>query len=73
MYGPAVEDDAIRDLVRAREDARKDGKTAKGRLKAFLPRPDIRSEGRANGGAAHLRGWAAGGCPPPAQQSVFPE
>ena len=32
---PSVEDEAIRDLGRAREDALKDGKAAKVRLKAF--------------------------------------
>src|SRR5262245_50295183 len=34
VYVPAVEDEAIRDLVRAREDALKDLKAAKVRLKA---------------------------------------
>jgi transposase len=53
VYMPSVEDEAIRDLVRAREDALKDLKGAKVRLKAFLLRQDIRYEGRANWGAAH--------------------
>jgi transposase len=44
---PAVEDEAIRDLARAREDAMRDLKAAKNRLKAFLLRPDSRYEGRA--------------------------
>jgi transposase len=35
VYGPSVEDEAIRDLSRAREDALSDLKTAKFRLKAF--------------------------------------
>jgi transposase len=35
VYVPAGEDEAIRDLVRAREDTLKDGKAAKARLKAF--------------------------------------
>jgi transposase len=39
---PAVEDEAIRDLSRAREDALSDLKTAKFRLKALLLRHDIR-------------------------------
>src|SRR6266511_4660118 len=38
IYVPVVEDESIRDLVRAREDALKDGKAAKARLKAFLLR-----------------------------------
>src|SRR5207244_5891041 len=50
VYVPAVEDEALRDLVRARADALKDGKAAKARLKAFLLRHDIRSEGRATWG-----------------------
>jgi transposase len=39
---PAVEDEAIRDLCRAREDVIRDLKAAKFRLKAFLLRQDIR-------------------------------
>lgn len=51
----------------------KDGKAAKARLKAFLLRQDIRYEGRANWGPAHLRWLAKGVCPTPAQQLVFQE
>lgn len=39
---PQVEDEAIRDLTRAREDAVRDLKAAKYRLEAFLLRQDIR-------------------------------
>jgi transposase len=70
---PAVADEAIRDLVRAREDRLKDGKAAKARLKAFLLRQDIRDEGRANWGPAPLRWLAKVVCPTPAQQIVFQE
>lgn len=42
VYVPKVEDEAIRDLSRAREDTISDGKDAKLRLKAFLLRHDIR-------------------------------
>jgi transposase len=73
VYVPGVEDEAIRDVVRAREDALKDVKAAKARLKAFLLRQDIRYEGRANWGAAHLRWLAEVVCPTPAQQIVFQE
>ena len=73
VYIPSVEDEAIRDVVRAREDALKDLKAAKVRLKAFLLRQDIRYEGRATWGAAHLRWLAAVVCPTPAQQIVFQE
>jgi len=73
VYVPAVEDEAIRDLVRARADALKDVKAAKARLKAFLLRQDLRYEGRANWGPAPLRWLAEGVCPSPAQQIVFQE
>ena len=73
VYIPSVEDEAIRDVVRAREDVLKDRKAAKGRLKAFLLRQDIRYEGRANWTAAHLRWLAEVVCPTPAQQLVFQE
>jgi transposase len=70
-YVPAVEDEAIRDLVRARADVLKDGKAAKVRLKAFLRRHDMRYEGRATWGPAPLRWLAEVVCPTPAQQIVF--
>jgi transposase len=73
VYVPAVEDEAIRDVVRAREDALKDLKAAKVRLKAFLLRQDIRYEGRATWGPAQLRWLANVVCPTPAQQLVFQE
>jgi transposase len=73
VYIPTVDDEAIRDLVRAREDTLKDGKAAKARLKAFLLRQDIRYEGRATWGPAHLRWLAKVVCPTPAQQLVFQE
>jgi transposase len=73
VYIPNVEDEAIRDVVRAREDVLKDLKAAKVRLKAFLLRQDIRYEGRANWTAAHLRWLANVVCPTPAQQIVFQE
>jgi transposase len=52
VYIPSIEDEAIRDVVRAREEVGKDLKAAKVRLKAFLLRQDIRSTGRANWTAA---------------------
>ena len=42
VYVPTVEDEAMRDLSRAREDTLHDLKTAKLRLKACLLRHDIR-------------------------------
>src|SRR5919106_2612696 len=73
VYVPTVEDEAIRDLSRAREDAISDLKDAKFRLKAFLLRQDIRYVGRANWGPAHLRWLSEVVCPTPAQQIVFQE
>ncbi len=73
IYVPAVDDEAIRDLSRARKDAVCDLKRSKVRLKAFLLRQDIRYEGRANWNAAHLRWLARVVCPTPAQQIVFQE
>jgi transposase len=73
VYIPSGEAEAIREVVRAREDGRKDLKAAKVRLKAFLLRQDIRYEGRANWTAAHLRWLANVVCPTPAQQIVFQE
>ena len=73
IYVPTVDDEAIRDLSRAREDAVHDLKRSKVRLKAFLLRQDLRYEGRANWNAAHLRWLARVVCPTPAQQIVFQE
>jgi transposase len=73
VYVPEVEDEAIRDLSRAREDALRDLKTAKFRLKAFLLRHDIRYTGRATWGPAHLRWLSEVVCATPAQQIVFQE
>jgi transposase len=73
VYVPKVEDEAIRDLCRAREDAIRDLKAAKFRLKAFLLRHDIRYTGRATWRPAHLRWLSEVVCPTPAQQIVFQE
>jgi transposase len=73
IYVPQVQDEAVRDLSRAREDAMHDLKSARFRLKAFLLRQDIRYAGRANWGPAHLRWLAEVVCPTPVQQIVFQE
>jgi transposase len=73
IYVPTVDDEAMRDLSRAREDAVRDLKGSKVRLKAFLLRQDIRYEGRGNWNAAPLRWLAHVVCPTPAQQIVFQE
>jgi transposase len=51
VYVPQVEDEAIRDLSRAREDTIRDLKAAEFRLKAFLLRHDIRYTGQATCGS----------------------
>jgi transposase len=68
-----VEDEAIRDLSRVREDALCDLKAAKLRLKAFLLRHDMRYTGRATWSPARLRWLSAVVCPTPAPQIVFQE
>jgi transposase len=73
VYVPQVEDEAIRDLTRAREATLRDLKAATFRLKAFLLRHDIRDTGRATWGPAHLRWLSEVVCPTPAQQLVSQE
>jgi transposase len=73
VYVPQIEDEAIRDLTRAREDAISDLQDAKLRLTAFLLRHDSRYTGRANWGPAHLRWLSEVVCPTPAQHIVFQE
>jgi transposase len=73
LYVPTVEDEAICDLSRAREDTLSDLNDATFRLKAFLLRHDIRDTGRAHWGPAHLRWLCEVICPSPAQQIVFPD
>src|SRR5213592_3738310 len=73
VYVPQVEDEAIRDLCRAREDTIRALKAAKFQLKAFLLRHDIRYTGRATWSPAHLRWLSEVVCPTPAQQIVFQE
>jgi transposase len=73
VYVPTVEDEAIRDLCRARDAARVTLKDAKLRLKAFLLRLGLHYIGRADWNAAHRRYLAKVVCPTAAQQIVFQE
>lgn len=73
VYVPKVEDEAMRDLSRAREDAVMDQKGARLRLKSFLLRLGIHYVGRANWNDAHRRFLSRIVCPTPAQQVVFQE
>src|SRR5499426_4287699 len=71
VYVPQVEDEAMRDLTRARAETLSDRQDAPLRLKAFWLRPDSRDTGRANWGPAHLRWLSAVSCPTPAQPIVL--
>jgi transposase len=73
VYVPTVEDEAIRDLCRAREDVVGDLKACKARLKSFLLRLGISYGGRADWKDAHLRYLASVVCPTPSQRIVFQE
>ncbi|MGH2725810.1 MAG: IS110 family transposase [Actinomycetota bacterium] len=73
VYVPSVEDEAIRDLTRAREDTIGSLKAAKYRLKSFLLRLGLHYTGRANWSDAHLRYLSKVVCPTPVQQIVFQE
>src|SRR6266480_3456051 len=73
VYVPAVPDEAVRDLARAREDALKDLNAARFRLKALLLRNDIRDTGRANWSTEHCRWLARLVLPTAAQQIVVQE
>jgi len=73
VHVPSVEDEAIRDLCRARDAARVTGKDAKLRLKAFLLRLGLHYVGRATWNDAHRRYLAKVVCPTPTQQVVFQE
>jgi transposase len=73
VYVPAVDDEAIRDLSRARAETLRDRKAAKLRLKAFLLRHDIRYTGRANWSPAPRRWRSEGRWPTPAPPRVWQE
>lgn len=73
IYVPEPEDEAIRDLSRAREVAMKDLKDAKYQLKALLLRNNINYLGTANWSLKHLRWLTELVLPHPAQQIVLQE
>ena len=70
---PDAADEAIRDLVRAREDAVREQRNARHRLKALLLRNGIAYSGRSSWTAAHLRWLAELKLPHPGQQIAFQE
>src|SRR5262245_32056990 len=73
VYVPQVEDAAMPDLGRAREETLRALKAAQFQLTALLLRHDIRSTGRATWSPAPLRWRSEVVCPTPAQQSVCQE
>jgi transposase len=73
IYVPEPEDEAVRDLSRAREVAMKDLKDAKYQLKAMLLRNNINSKTKDNWSAPHLRWLTELVLPHPAQQIVLQE
>lgn len=73
IYVPEPEDEAIRDLSRAREVAMKDLKDAKYQLKALLLRNNINYAGTASWSLKHLRWLTELVLPHPAQQIVLQE
>jgi len=73
IYVPEPEDEAIRDLSRAREIAMKDLNDAKYQLKALLLRNNINYAGTANWSLKHLRWLTELVLPHPAQQIVLQE
>lgn len=70
---PGAGDEAVRDLVRAREDAVRECRNARHRLKALLLRNGIAYAGTTAWTAAHLRWLATLKLEHPAQQSGFQE
>jgi len=72
VSGPAVQDAAMRERSRAREETLHALQTATFRLNAWRRRPAIRSTGRATWGPAHLRWLREVVCPTPAPHIVFP-
>jgi len=73
IYVPEPEDEAIRDLSRARERAMRDLNDAKYQLKALLLRNHIHYGGTANWSLKHLRWLTELVLPYPAQQIVLQE
>ena len=70
---PGAADEAMRDLLRTREDAVREQRNARHRLKALLLRNGIAYEGKSSWTAAHLRWLATLKMVHPAQQIGFQE
>ena len=72
-YVPAAQDEAMRDLTRAREDAKGDEKKSKQRLLSFLLRSGYKYTGKSSWSKAHMRWLADIKMPHRSQQVVFQE
>jgi transposase len=73
VYVPREDDEAMRDLVRGREDAVNATRTARQRLSALLLRQGFRYSGKKAWSGAHLRWLADIKMPHPAQQIALQE
>ena len=73
VYVPDAQDEAMRDLNRAREDAVIDAKKAKQRLKAFLLRNGVAFAGSSQWSGAYFNWLADIAMPYPAQQVALQE
>jgi transposase len=73
VHVPEVRDEAVRDLVRARDDAVIAQRRARQQLKALLLRNDIRYVGKTSWTSAHLRWLSEMRLAHPAQQIAFQE
>ena len=73
VYVPSSEDEALRDLVRARKDAQNAHRSAKQQLGAFLLRHNIVFSGRSKWSKAHFNWLADITMPHPAQQITLQE
>jgi transposase len=72
-YVPSAEDEAMRDLTRAREDAKGDEKKSKQRLLSFLLRSGQRYTGQSPWSKAHMRWLSDIKMPHRSQQVVLQE
>ena len=73
IYVPQPEDEAMRDLIRARFQVGKGQHRARQQLKMYLLRHNLRYTGQTSWSAAHLRYLAQIKMPFPVQQIVFQE
>jgi transposase len=73
IYVPEPEDEAMRDLIRARDDAKDAGRKAKQRLLSFLLRHGWNYSGKTNWTRAHFNWLSDIKMPHPAQQIALQE